>query len=63
MVPRNPAGFDWPRPPSLELSVLLRSPLVYPGSTFGALVAITARKAGQLMCQYLTPLFINGREG
>lgn len=60
MVPRNPDGFDWPIPSFPEFCVLLRSLLVYPGSAFGALVAITTREARQMRCQYVTPIMING---
>jgi hypothetical protein len=60
--PRNDNDFEWEDYHSLELALILRRPLVYPGSTYGALVTIEARRDGVFMCRYLCPVFVSGRD-
>ena len=62
ITPRNNSDFEWEDYHSLELTLILRRRLVYPGSTYGALVSIEARMGDVFMCRFLCPVFITGRD-
>jgi hypothetical protein len=60
--PRNNNDFEWEDYHSSELALILRRPLVYPGSTYGALVIIEARRGDVFMSRFLCPVFVTGRD-
>ncbi|KIX05180.1 uncharacterized protein Z518_06052 [Rhinocladiella mackenziei CBS 650.93] len=63
MVPRDDNGaFEWDSNESSDLAVILRRPLVYPGSEFAALLAVQKRVDNELRCRYLHPILIDGRD-
>jgi hypothetical protein len=60
--PRNNSDFEWEDYHSSELALILRRPLVYPGSSYGALVMIEARRGDVFMCRFQCPVLVTGRD-
>ena len=62
MVPRDNHALGWHSNEWSDLAIILRQPLVYPGSGFAALLVVQKTIDNELRCRYLRPIFIDGRD-